>query len=247
MASLGDMGAGARALVVETIAKIGRAYFVQKKPIKAICREFRLSRTVVRKVIRSSGLRLPGFIASVAGNDCHGLIRGGRSLTGCYSQTRASRRASGLCCPRRTRIPALRADRRTAPVSSDQPGLRANLGHCHHQSRFWRMARRLWRRQDDDGTPRPADPFLRNHRNRQRELALQASTSISAKRHGGWTEIYLARDDRSAGETCQPSKIRQCSPHNRRARRYQSILRQSTVRNVNIFRQIDRNGHLFVI
>ena len=36
MASLGDMGAGARALVVETIAKIGRAYFVQKKPIKAI-------------------------------------------------------------------------------------------------------------------------------------------------------------------------------------------------------------------
>jgi transposase len=40
-------------LVVETIAKIRRAYFVQKKPIKAICREFRLSRKVVRKVIRS--------------------------------------------------------------------------------------------------------------------------------------------------------------------------------------------------
>jgi len=40
-------------LVVETIAKIRRAYFAQKKPIKAICRELRLSRKVVRKVIRS--------------------------------------------------------------------------------------------------------------------------------------------------------------------------------------------------
>jgi transposase len=50
---MGDMGAGTGMLVVETIAKIRRAYFVQKKPIKAICREFRLSRKVVRKVIRS--------------------------------------------------------------------------------------------------------------------------------------------------------------------------------------------------
>src|SRR5918912_2192977 len=40
-------------LVMETIAKIRRAYFAQKKPIRAICREFRLSRKVVRKVIRS--------------------------------------------------------------------------------------------------------------------------------------------------------------------------------------------------
>jgi transposase len=40
-------------LVVETIAKIRRAFFVQKKPIKTICREFRVSRKVVRKVIRS--------------------------------------------------------------------------------------------------------------------------------------------------------------------------------------------------
>src|SRR5207244_4359983 len=46
-------GAGSGMLVVETIGKIRRAYFVQKKPIKAICREFRLSRKVVRKVIRS--------------------------------------------------------------------------------------------------------------------------------------------------------------------------------------------------
>jgi transposase len=40
-------------LVVETIAKIRRAYFVQNRPIKTICRELRVSRKVVRKVIRS--------------------------------------------------------------------------------------------------------------------------------------------------------------------------------------------------
>ena len=40
-------------LVVETIAKIRRAYFAQNKPIKTICREFPVSRRVVRKVIRS--------------------------------------------------------------------------------------------------------------------------------------------------------------------------------------------------
>jgi transposase len=40
-------------LVVETIAKIRRAYFVQQKPIKVICRELRVSRKVVRKVVRS--------------------------------------------------------------------------------------------------------------------------------------------------------------------------------------------------
>ena len=40
-------------LVVETVAKIRRAYFGQGKKIKAICRELRVSRKVVRKVIRS--------------------------------------------------------------------------------------------------------------------------------------------------------------------------------------------------
>src|ERR1700730_18217797 len=48
-----DMGARLGMLVVETIAKIRCALFVQKRPIKAICREFRVSRKVVRKVIRS--------------------------------------------------------------------------------------------------------------------------------------------------------------------------------------------------
>ena len=42
-------------LVVETIAKIRRAYFVQGKAIEAICRELNVSRKVVRKVLRSGG------------------------------------------------------------------------------------------------------------------------------------------------------------------------------------------------
>jgi transposase len=53
MATIEEMGACLGMLVVETIAKIRRAYFVQKKPIKAICRELGLSRKVVRKVLRS--------------------------------------------------------------------------------------------------------------------------------------------------------------------------------------------------
>ncbi len=47
------MGAEIGMLIVETIAKIRRAFFVQGKSIKAICRELRVSRKVVRKVVRS--------------------------------------------------------------------------------------------------------------------------------------------------------------------------------------------------
>src|SRR5271169_4848131 len=43
-------------LVVETIGKIRRAYFAQKKSIKAICRELKVSRKVVRKVVRSGAI-----------------------------------------------------------------------------------------------------------------------------------------------------------------------------------------------
>src|SRR4051794_2391666 len=53
LASMAEMGAGFGMLMVETIGKIRRAYFAQEKPIKAICREYRVSRKVVRKVIRS--------------------------------------------------------------------------------------------------------------------------------------------------------------------------------------------------
>src|SRR6267154_2386380 len=47
------LGAEVGMLIMETIANIRRAFFVQGKPIKAICRELGVSRKVVRKVIRS--------------------------------------------------------------------------------------------------------------------------------------------------------------------------------------------------
>ena len=47
------MGASFGMLIVETIAKIRRAYLIQQKSIKAICRDLRVSRKVVRKVLRS--------------------------------------------------------------------------------------------------------------------------------------------------------------------------------------------------
>jgi hypothetical protein len=47
------MGAEVGMLIVERIAKIRRAFFGQGKSIKAICRELRVSRKVVRKIIRS--------------------------------------------------------------------------------------------------------------------------------------------------------------------------------------------------
>jgi transposase len=51
-----DMEAEVGMLVVETIAKIRRAYFVHGRPIKAICRDLGVSRKVVRKVIRSEAI-----------------------------------------------------------------------------------------------------------------------------------------------------------------------------------------------
>ena len=39
--------------VVETIARIRRAHFVQGKSINAICRDLRVSRKTARKVIRA--------------------------------------------------------------------------------------------------------------------------------------------------------------------------------------------------
>ena len=40
-------------LVVKMVARIGRVFLVQGKSIKAICRDLRVSRKVVRKVLRS--------------------------------------------------------------------------------------------------------------------------------------------------------------------------------------------------
>jgi hypothetical protein len=68
-------------LVVETIAKIRRAYFAQQKPIKAICREFRVSRKVVRKVIRSEATEFRyGLIANCPVDSLSRLAQSGRAL-----------------------------------------------------------------------------------------------------------------------------------------------------------------------
>jgi len=40
-------------LVVETVGRIRRAYFVQRRSIRAIARELKLSRNTVRKAVRS--------------------------------------------------------------------------------------------------------------------------------------------------------------------------------------------------
>jgi hypothetical protein len=54
--SRNESGAFKGTLVVETIAKIRRAYFVEGKSIKGICRDLRLSRKVVRKAVRTGTL-----------------------------------------------------------------------------------------------------------------------------------------------------------------------------------------------
>ena len=62
---------------------------------------------------------------------------------------------------------------RAAALPPDEPALRANLDRHHHQPRLRRMALRLRRPQDDHRAARPSHPSLRDHRDRQRELALQ--------------------------------------------------------------------------
>ena len=75
--------------------------------------------------------------------------------------------------PRRTRLPALRSGRRAAALPPHEPALRAHFDRHHHQPRLRRMAIRLRRPQDDHRAARPSHSSLRDHRDRQRELALQ--------------------------------------------------------------------------
>jgi hypothetical protein len=63
------MGAEIGMLVVETIAKIRRAYFVHGQPIKAICRDLGVSRKVVRKVIRSEATEFRPRRAAITQNE----------------------------------------------------------------------------------------------------------------------------------------------------------------------------------
>src|SRR6201987_3372803 len=63
-----------------------------------------------------------------------------------------------------------------------------------HPSANWRLAQCVWRRQDDNRAPRPPDPSLRNHRNRQRELAFQTPRlSATPACPGGQTGTSHAR------------------------------------------------------
>src|SRR5271154_3876308 len=89
-------------LIVETIAKIRRAFFVQGKSIKAICRELRVSRKVVRKVIRSEATEFrngfdhaAGDKSDEGGHSCPALrwLRGGRVVSARPSARRCRDRA----------------------------------------------------------------------------------------------------------------------------------------------------------
>ena len=75
--------------------------------------------------------------------------------------------------PRRARLPALRSGRWAAALPSDEPALRAHLDRHHHKPRLLRMAVGLRRPQDDHSPARSSHSSLRDHRDRQRELALQ--------------------------------------------------------------------------
>ena len=76
-------------LVVETIAKIRRAHFVHGKPIEQICRELKLSRKAVRKVLRSEET---AFEYKRSVSPSRSSAPGGTSSIGCWR--RMSRGAS---------------------------------------------------------------------------------------------------------------------------------------------------------
>jgi len=77
-------------LVVETIAKIRRAYFKLGKPIKEICRELRVSRKVVRKVIRSDATEF----RYERSHQCRESDPGGDAWKGSWKRTIAGRLGS---------------------------------------------------------------------------------------------------------------------------------------------------------
>ncbi len=94
-----DMEARRGMLIVETIAKIRRADFVQQKPIKVICREFGLSRKVVRKVIRSeapSPLRSPTMPHKANAARRHHILRPKRKVVNWVEYDAALRQRGSL-------------------------------------------------------------------------------------------------------------------------------------------------------
>jgi len=79
-------------VTVDTIGRVRRAYWVQKKKIKAIARELRLSRGTVRRIVRS------GETVLTYERKEQPLPKLGRSLsnsTSCSRRTWPSASASG--------------------------------------------------------------------------------------------------------------------------------------------------------
>ena len=72
-------------LIVETIAKIRRLHFTEGKGIKTICRDLKLSKKVVRKVIRTgiTEFTIPGRCSRA-----RSWAPGWGSSTGCWRSTR---------------------------------------------------------------------------------------------------------------------------------------------------------------
>ena len=153
-------------LVVETVAKIRRAYFVQGKAIKAICRELGVSRKVVRKVLRS------GATEFHYERDEQPLPRIGpwqEALDGLLAANEGKAARERL-----TLIRIFEELRGRGYEGGYDAVLRADLDHRHNEPGVWRLAERIRRRQDDRGPARSPHPPLRHRRDRQRELALQA-------------------------------------------------------------------------
>lgn len=80
-------------LIVETIAKIRRLHFTEGKGIKTICRDLKLSKKVVRKVIRT-GITEFTYTRTVQPRPKLGAWLGERFQTGSEC-----RRTPGYCMP----------------------------------------------------------------------------------------------------------------------------------------------------
>ena len=79
-------------LVVETVARIRREFFVKGKSIKEIVRDLGVSRNTVRKVLRSGET---AFAYERSVQPLPKLGRGRRTWSGCWRRTSARRGASG--------------------------------------------------------------------------------------------------------------------------------------------------------
>ena len=114
-------------VTVETIGRIRRAFWVDKKPIRQIVRELRISRRTVRNAIREN--RRPSFATSAECSRSPGLDRLWRGLDGLLHAN--SRRPARERLTARRLFELLRAE--------GYPGAGADSVQRH--VRDWRRAR----------------------------------------------------------------------------------------------------------